>query len=102
MGKIRWTHTAVEWLRNIYEYISVNDPETARKVSGGIFNKAKILEKFPYIGYELIQYRPKEIRVLLYGHYRIVYLIKNDNNIDILGVFHGSIDIKRYLKKNLL
>jgi toxin ParE1/3/4 len=33
---------------------------------------------------------------LLYGHYRIAYLIKDDGNIDILGVFHGALDIGRY------
>jgi plasmid stabilization system protein ParE len=37
------------------------------------------------------------IRVLLHGHYRIAYLIKPDGTIDILGVFHGSLDIDRYL-----
>jgi leucyl-tRNA synthetase len=29
-------------------------------------------------------------------HYRIAYLIKPDGNIDILGVFHGALDIDRY------
>ena len=32
----------------------------------------------------------------LYGHYRITYLIKDDRNIDILGVLHGSLDISKY------
>ena len=39
----------------------------------------------------------KEIRILLYSHYRIAYLIKYENTIDILGVFHGALDIERYL-----
>ena len=30
------------------------------------------------------------------GHYRIAYLVKDDGNIDILGVFHGALDITRY------
>ncbi len=34
---------------------------------------------------------------LLYGHYRVAYLIKEDQTIDILGVFHGALDIDRYL-----
>jgi plasmid stabilization system protein ParE len=38
-----------------------------------------------------------DVRVLLYGHYRIAYVIKPDSNIDILGVFHGALDIDRYL-----
>jgi toxin ParE1/3/4 len=35
--------------------------------------------------------------MLLYGHYRIAYLLKPDDNIDILGVFHGALDLGRYL-----
>ncbi|MDI1278374.1 hypothetical protein [Methylobacter sp.] len=38
-----------------------------------------------------------DIRILLYGHYRIAYLIKSSKRIDILGVFHGSLDIDRFL-----
>jgi len=38
-----------------------------------------------------------DIRVLLYGHYRIAYLIRGKDYIDILGVFHGALDIDRYL-----
>ena len=33
---------------------------------------------------------------LLYEHYRITYLVKPDGDIDILGVFHGALDIDRY------
>ncbi len=38
----------------------------------------------------------RHVRILIHGHYRIAYLIKDDGNIDILGVFHGALDIGRY------
>jgi plasmid stabilization system protein ParE len=38
----------------------------------------------------------RHVRILLFGHYRIAYLIKDDGNIDVLGIFHGSLDIGRY------
>lgn len=38
----------------------------------------------------------RRVRILLYGHYRIAYLIKDDGNIDVFGVFHGSLDISKY------
>jgi plasmid stabilization system protein ParE len=38
----------------------------------------------------------RHVRILLYGHYRIAYLVKDDGNVDILGVFHGALDITRY------
>jgi toxin ParE1/3/4 len=34
----------------------------------------------------------RHVRILLYGHYRIAYLINDDGNIDVLG----SLDISRY------
>lgn len=40
----------------------------------------------------------RNIRILLYGHYRIAYLIKPNGDIDILGVFHGSLDKDFILK----
>ena len=52
---------------------------------------------YPHIGYTYRQAEEGEIRVLLYGHYRIAYLVRNDNHIDILGVFHGALDIDRYI-----
>jgi len=36
---------------------------------------------------------------LLFGHYRIAYLIKNEETIDILGVFHGALNLENYLPK---
>jgi plasmid stabilization system protein ParE len=38
----------------------------------------------------------RHVRILLYEHYRIAYLVKEDGNVDILGVFHGALDIARY------
>ena len=49
------------------------------------------------MGYKYLEDSENKIRILLYGHYRIAYVIKDENNIDILGVFHGALDIQRYL-----
>jgi plasmid stabilization system protein ParE len=56
------------------------------------------LKTFSQIGYIYENHTNKEIRILLYGHYRIAYLIKDKNHIDILGVFHGALAIEKYLK----
>jgi plasmid stabilization system protein ParE len=36
------------------------------------------------------------VRLLLYGHYRIAYLVKDNGNVDVLGVFHGALDLSKY------
>jgi toxin ParE1/3/4 len=53
------------------------------------------LRRFPELGARYPA-SSRHVRILLYGHFRIAYLIKNDGNIDILGVFHGALDITRY------
>ena len=39
----------------------------------------------------------RELREILYGHYRIPYLIVSEQRIEILGIFHAAMDIERYL-----
>jgi len=97
MAEIKWTAEAEQWLRDIFAYISTDKPEAARRVVEGIYAKAQMLQRFPEIGHRYDRYPDLNIRILLYGHYRIAYLIKHDGNIDILGVFHGALEIDRYL-----
>ena len=63
-----------------------------------IYDKAQLLRRFPEAGYRYHLAAGREIRILLLGHYRIAYLIKPDGNIDIVGVFHGALDLDRYLE----
>jgi plasmid stabilization system protein ParE len=96
MANIRWTKESADWLERIHEYISDNNPSAAQKVVKGLYEKAQILQIFPQIGY-LYRIEPEgEIRILLYGHYRIAYFLKQDA-IEILGVFHCSMRIESYL-----
>jgi plasmid stabilization system protein ParE len=97
MAKLRWTPEAESWLREIFDYIARDNPSAAKRVVRGIYDKAQLLTIFPEIGYRYRVEAEGEIRVLLYGHYRIAYLHRSDSDwIDILGVFHGALDIERY------
>lgn len=97
MVDIHWTNEAELWLKEIFNFISEDSKNMAKKVVSEIYEKVGILQSFPRVGYKYLNNEEQEIRILLYGHYRIAYLIKDEKNIDILGVFHGSLDIKRYL-----
>ena len=97
MVDIYWTDEAELWLKNIHDYIALDKNTIAKKVVTEIYQKVQILQSFPRIGYEYENSQDKEIRILLYGHYRIAYLIKDENTIDILGVFNGALDIERFL-----
>jgi plasmid stabilization system protein ParE len=96
MAKIRWSQEADCWLREIYKYIAKDNPTAAAKVVAGIYDKAQLLSDCPQLGHKYRDEPEGDIRILLYGHYRIAYLI-TDDFIDILGVFHGALDIEKYL-----
>ena len=98
MAEIKWTEEANQWLKNIFDYIAEDNPSAAERVIQGIYNKSQVLKSFPEIGYKYRNEPEGEIRVLLYGHYRIAYLV-TANAVEILGVFHGSLKIEEYLKK---
>lgn len=97
MAEIRWTEESYRWLYNIYDYIAIDNPTAALKVVADIYEKANTLKNFPEIGYIYRTDHEGEIRILLYGHYRIAYLVKPEKIIDIIGVFHGALDIRQYL-----
>ena len=95
MAEIRWTEEAQRWLQDIFEYTAADNPQAAARTVEGIHDRAQDLRKFPELGARYTA-SSRNVRILLYGHYRIAYLIKDDGNIDVLGVFHGSLDITRY------
>jgi toxin ParE1/3/4 len=95
VAQIVWTAEARRWLQDIYDYIAADNEEAAYRTVLGIHGRTEILLTFPEIGHRYRQ-RP-DIRVLLYGHYRIAYLVSATRDIEVLGVFHGALDLGRYL-----
>ena len=97
MVTIRWTDEAEFWLQDIFAHITKYSVNTANSVIQGIYHRAQILLKYPRIGQWYRLSYEGNIRILLYGHYRIVYVIKTEEKIDILGVFHDAMDLDKHL-----
>ena len=97
MAEITWTLESERWLREIYDYIATHDSQAATRLVEGIHERVQILRQFPLLGHIYEGHTGQHIRILHYGHYRIVYLIKPDQDMDILGVFHGALDVDRYV-----
>lgn len=95
MVKIAWTDEALGWLEDIFSYIAADNPAAASRTVQGIYDRAQDLLSHPESGYRYLPSQ-RNVRILLYGHYRIAYLVKDTKDVDILGVFHGSLDISRY------
>lgn len=85
-------------MQDIHANIAIDSTKTANQVVvAGIYKKAQLLNDFPEIGYRYRTEPEGNIRILLYGHYRIAYLIKDEQQIDILGVFHEAMAIEIHL-----
>ncbi len=93
MAIINWTDEAKFWLKYIYEYIAQDNQVAAEKVIKGIYEQVDLLKIFPKIGYKTNILPDKQIRLILYGHYRIAYVIIDDINIEILAILHGKMNI---------
>jgi plasmid stabilization system protein ParE len=95
VGRITWTDEAERWLEDIFEHIAIDDSNAASRVINDIYERAQVLKAHPEIGYRY-QASSREVRILLYGHYRITYLVKESKDVEVLGVFHGALDISKY------
>jgi len=98
VARLIWTPESRWWLREIHQYISRDSPSAAYKVVHGIYEKAHLPLTFPDIGHLFQPEKYPGVRTLLYGRYRIVYQRRTDENIYVLGVFHGALDLKRHLE----
>ena len=95
MAEITWTSEALRWLEDIFEYIAADNRAAASGTVEGIYERAQVLAQYPEMGHRYL-HSSRNVRIILYGHFRIAYLVKDDGNVDILGVFHGSLDITKY------
>jgi len=95
MAELIWTEESERWLKDIFDYISADNPVAAEGVVSGIYDRAQTLLMFPESGYRY-QGSNEEVRIILYGHYRIAYKVDGED-IFVLGVFHGALAIDRYL-----
>ena len=95
MAKLVWTEEALWWLEDIFEYIAHDNPDAAARTVQAIYDRAQALTQFPEMG-ERYAGSDRHVRILPYEHYRIAYLVKPER-VEVLGVFHGALDINRYV-----
>jgi plasmid stabilization system protein ParE len=93
LAKVVWTEEAERWLLKIHDYIARDSSANAFNVIKSIYARAQILERFPMVGHAYRSPSGRDIRILLWGHYRIAYLIRPDGDVHIVGVFHGAMKL---------
>ena len=98
MVKIRWTELSVDDLKSIRDYIAQNSVRYASITINRIYDRAQILSRQPLSGRIVPEFDDQKIRELIIGNYRLVYLIINEEYVEILRIYNSA----RLLKKESL
>lgn len=98
MVTIVWTEISIEDLKEIFEFIAEDSIRYATLTSNKIYQSVQRVAHNPYIGRIVPEFNEKSIREVIEGSYRIIYRIKNAQQVDILRLYHSA----RLLKANEL
>lgn len=93
MVQIKWTNIAVNDLKGIYDYISLDSIQYAKIQVIKLKLRTKILKYQPLSGKIVPEYNNEIFRELIEGNYRIIYKIVSKNQIDILTIHHSARDL---------
>ena len=83
--KIIWSPLSIDRITEIAKYIAEDNLNAAEKWLEEIFNSVEQLQTFPQSGRIVPELNEPSIRDLLFGNYRIVYLIE-EKHISVLTV----------------
>lgn len=90
MVEIKCTNFAIQNLTNIGDFIEQDSYSQSVRVVNILFNSVDILRTFPDAGRMVPEFQDKNIRELIRIKFRIVYLVLNEDRIDILTVHHSA------------
>jgi plasmid stabilization system protein ParE len=89
--KVLWTKGANAQLEAIYNYLAQTSPDYARRIVDNLTRRSIQIGAFPFSGRTVPEYELNEIRELIEGPYRLIYLIKQEQQaIEVLAVIHTT------------
>jgi len=89
--RVLWTDAAVAQLAALRDYLAQASPEYARRIVDRLTKRSVQIAAFPFSGRTVREYELNEVREVIEGSYRIIYLIKEDEKqIEVLAVIHNS------------
>ena len=93
MVKLIWTEIALDDLRLIHEYISIDSKRYADRFIEKLISRVDQLENFPKSGRMVPEFNLSSIRELIEGNYRIIYKTAS-TQISILRIHHAARQLK--------
>ena len=89
--KVLWTDAAIAQLEAVYNYVAQTSPEYARRIVDKLTRRSIQIAAFPFSGRMVPEYELNEVRELIEGSYRVIYLVKEEKNqIEVLAVIHSA------------
>jgi toxin ParE1/3/4 len=86
---VRYTARARSDLQGIFDYISNDDPEAARRVRHAIFDAIQLIAARPSIGIRNVRDADMRSKLVLRYPYRVHYLVE-DGDIWIVHIRHTA------------
>jgi plasmid stabilization system protein ParE len=93
--KVRWTESARNDLRSLRDYIARDSAVYARRMVDRIKASVTQLASFPELGGKVEEWDREDIRELLEGNYRIIYLVEA-RKITILTIIHAARQLPKH------
>lgn len=90
MVKITLTESAWEDLDSITDYIAQDSLKYAQNFSDDLFDYIEQLKLYEKSGRTVPEFNNPEIRELIFGKYRIIYRLYNEQTVVILRIIHGA------------
>lgn len=86
------SESAIQDLEEILEFISEDSPLNASNFLSEILLRIYKLRHFKYLGRKVQVLNDDNIRELIFGNYRVIYVIKNTDLVVILAIYNSFRD----------
>jgi toxin ParE1/3/4 len=97
--KVLWTESALAQLQAVHDYLAQTSPEYALRIIDRLTKRSIQIARFPFSGRMVPEYELNEVREVIEGPYRIIYLITPaQQKLKILAVIHSSREPQQPLK----
>ena len=87
--QVRWTEAAYLDLEEIVEFVAKDSLTYASVVATDLVEAVDSLDEFPRRGRVVPEFDDVDIRELLVGRYRVIFLVRPEVVV-VLGILHGS------------
>lgn len=91
--EVLWTDSAVAQLQAIHNYVAQTSPDYAVRIVDRLTRRSIQIAAFPSSGRIVPEYERKEIREVIEGRYRIIYLVEV-SQVQVLAVIHGARELR--------